>query len=340
MATSSAGKPNVRPVVWQPPTPTPRAKQSTSSVRMPDVTVVSVPGAGPEDVLFDDAGRILAGLNDGQIIRVDTATKDIEVVANTNSRPLGLEWLPDGGLLICDAHRGLLRADVATGAVTELVRAVDGIDMVFCNNADVATDGTIYFTDSSRKFPIEYYKGDLIEHSGGGRLLRRNTDGTVDTLLDGLQFSNGVALAPDESWVVVAETGSYRLTKLWLTGERAGQHQVIVDNLPGFPDNISTGSDGLIWVALPSPRDSVLDRLHKLPPSFRRAVWSMPESMQPGPKKTIWVQAYDADGNEVYDFQQPGDELNTITGVREENGRVAMGSLTATALGWFDLPQA
>ena len=338
MATPHLAKPPVRPVVWQRPTPSARVKEPHSAEPMPAVTVVSVPGAGPEDVVFDAAGHVIAGLDDGRILRIDTTTHDIAVIADTQSRPLGLEWLPDGDLLICDAHRGLLRVAMSSGAITELARAVDGVDMVFCNNAAVAPDGTIYFSDSSRKFPIEYYKGDLLEHSGGGRLLRRNVDGTIDTLLAGLQFANGVALANDLSWVAVAETGSYRVTKLWLTGPRAGTHDIIIDNLPGFPDNISLGSDGLIWVALPSPRDSVLDRLHTLPPSFRRAVWSMPDALQPQPKKTIWVMAFDADGTQVHDFQQPGNELNTVTGVRESHGRVAMGSMSATAVGWFDLP--
>lgn len=304
---------------------------------MPTLTTVALPSEGPEDVLFDDEGNLYAGAIDGRIFRVNLESKAVTNVADTEGRPLGLEWLPDGSLLVCDAYRGLLQVDVLAGSVAALLGAVDGVDMVFCNNADVAADGTIYFSDSSRKFPLEWYKGDLIEHSGTGRLLRRRTDGSVDTLIDGLQFSNGVALAPDESWVVVAETGSYCLTKYWLTGERAGQHALIADNLPGFPDNISTGSDGLIWVALASPRDPVVDRLHKLPPSFRRAVWAMPDSLQPAPKKTIWVQAYTSDGELVHDFQQPGDALHTVTGVREHNGVVAMGSMAAGSVGWFHL---
>ena len=67
-----------------------------------------------------------------------------------------------------------------------------------CNNAAVAADGTIYFSDSTQRFDLEYYTADLIEHSGTGRLLRRTPDGEVDVLLDGLHFANGVALAPDQ----------------------------------------------------------------------------------------------------------------------------------------------
>ena len=160
---------------------------------------------------------------------------------------------PDGGLLVCDARRGLLRADLATGVVTTLVSEVDGRPIGFCNNAAVAADGTIYFSDSSRRFGVDAWKADLLEHSGTGRLLRRGLAAEVTVLADGLQFANGVALAPDGSFVVVAETAAYRLSKVWITGPRAGEVEVFVDNLPGFPDNVSTGTDGLFWVAMGSP---------------------------------------------------------------------------------------
>ncbi|MFC4480350.1 hypothetical protein ACFO3N_25060, partial [Flavobacterium chungangensis] len=60
-------------------------------------------------------------------------------------------------------------------------------------------------------------------------------------------------------FLVVAETGAYRLTRLWLTGHRAGESDVFADGLPGFPDNLSTGPGGLIWVAMAAPRQPALD---------------------------------------------------------------------------------
>ena len=80
--------------------------------------------------------------------------------------------------------------------------------MVFCNNAAVAGDGDIWFSDSSTVHPIEGWKTDFVEHTQTGRLLVPPTDGSVEVDLDGLAFANGVALAADESWVAVAETGA------------------------------------------------------------------------------------------------------------------------------------
>jgi sugar lactone lactonase YvrE len=271
------------------------------------------------------------------VLRVGTDGR-VEVVADTGGRPLGIELLGDGRLLVCDARRGLLAVDPAASAVEVLVDRVAGEPMRFCNNAAVAADGTVYFTDSSRRFGIDHWRADLLEHSGTGRLLRRDPGGAVEVLLDGLQFANGVALAADESFVAVAETGAYRLTRLWLTGGGAGRTDVLVENLPGFPDNLSCGPTGLIWIALGSPRNPLLDRLHRLHPALRRGVWTLPERLQPKPVRTLWVQAVDAGGAVVHDLQGPGDRYTMVTGVREHQGRLYLGSLAERAVAVLDLP--
>ena len=140
-----------------------------------------------------------------------------------------------------------------TGVVERLVTEVDGQRMVFCNNAAVAGNGDIWFSDSSTVYPIEQWKADFVEHTETGRLLCRRADGSVEVHLDGLAFANGVALAADESYVCVAETGRRTVVRLWLTGERAGTTDLLADELPGYPDNIARGSDGLIWVTIASP---------------------------------------------------------------------------------------
>src|SRR3954471_12524452 len=68
--------------------------------------LIDLPGQGPEDVVVDGNGFVLTGLNDGRILRVDADTGRVEVLVSTDGRPLGLEVLPDGRILICDSpHR-------------------------------------------------------------------------------------------------------------------------------------------------------------------------------------------------------------------------------------------
>jgi sugar lactone lactonase YvrE len=317
-------RPRISPRRWTPPKPEHPAAPATG---LPPTTVVPVPGYGTEDVLVDDEGRVLTGLEDGRILRVSPDGGVVEMLALTGGRPLGLEFAPDGALVVCDARRGLLRVDLRTEAVDVLVDEVGGVPLRFCNNAAVAADGTVYFTDSTRDFGVDDWKADLLAHSRTGRLLRRSPSGEVDVLLEGLAFANGVALAADESYVAVAETGAYAVQRLWLSGDRAGRREPLVENLPGFPDNMSTGSDGLVWVAVASPRDPVLDFLLPRHPLLRRVAWRMPDRLQPQPRRTVRVQAYDDAGRLRHDLCGEHDRFHMVTGVREHRGLVWVGSL-------------
>lgn len=329
----------LRPKRWRPPAAPERARRGRSDVPLPPLTLVRLPGrAGPEDVRFDGAGRVLAGLADGAIVRVDPATLAVETVATTGGRPLGLAVVSDDGLLVCDALRGLLRVNLADRSVEVLVAEIDGEPVNFASNVVAAPDGTIFFTTSTRRFGIDHWRGDILENSSTGRLLRRDPDGAVTTLLDGLQFANGVLLAPDGAQLVFAESGGYRLSRYWLSGSRTGRREPFAANLPGFPDNISLGSDGLVWVSLASPRNPLLDRVLPLPGFVRQLVWLLPERLQPEPAHTCWVVAYDLDGNLVHDLQAPDAGYVFVTSVAERDGRLALGSISAPSLALTSVP--
>jgi sugar lactone lactonase YvrE len=324
-------RPKIEPVVWR----APKAGRMPA-VSLPPLTIHPVSGTGTEDVLVDDDRNVYTGVEDGRILRLSADGRRLDTIADTGGRPLGLEFHPDGRLVVCDACRGLLLVDPTSGGI-EVLRPA-GPDLRVCNNAAVAADGTIYFTDSTSRFDLEFWKAEIIEHSGTGRLLRRDPDGTVETLLDGLHFANGVALAADESYVVVAQSGEYCLNRVWLTGDRAGQSDMLVDNLPGFPDNISTGTDGLIWIALAAPRDPVLDLLLGTPPRLRQLLWRLPERLQPTEKRVVWVRAVDGvTGETVHDVYGEAPDYHMVTGVREHHGTVYLGSLNEPAVGRFDL---
>jgi sugar lactone lactonase YvrE len=247
----------------------------------------------------------------------------VEAVADTGGRPLGIELLPGGRLLVCDARRGLLAVDPAGGAIEHLAGG-----MRFCNNAAVAADGTIYFSDSSTVHPIEQWRAEMIEVTRTGRLLRRTPDGAITTLRDGLAFANGVALASDESFVAVAETAARTIARHWLTG----RDDFLVEDLPGYPDNIARGSDGLIWVSIASPKTPVVERLQRGPRWLRRRIAGLPRQLQPAPKRTVRVQAYDDDGRLVHDRTGDSTRFHMVTGVREHDGRIWMGSLHEPAV--------
>ncbi len=308
-------------------------------------SVIPVPGPGAEDVVVGlsgaDEGAVFTGTEDGSIFRVSHDASKVDLVAHTGGRPLGLEIDLDGRLLVCDARRGLLRIDTSSGAVEAVTDQVSGTPMKFCNNAAIASDGTVWFSDSSTKFGLDDWKSDFVQNTRTGRLMRLDTDGSITVVLDGLAFANGVALSKDEDYVVVAETGARTVVRRWLTGNRAGMRDLLCQGLPGYPDNISRGTDGLIWVTLASPLDPVVERLQTGPMKLRKLATMLPEKLQPKPKRTVRVQAYDDEGALVHDIDvdtaEHGASYHMVTGVREHEGQVWMGSLHEPAVAVWTL---
>jgi len=301
------------------------------------LTVHAVPAAGAEDVVVADDGTVYTGTEDGQIFRVSHDGARIDSIAHTGGRPLGIEIDSDGRLLVCDARQGLLRIDPASGGIEPITDSVLGTRMAFCNNAAIAQDGTIYFSDSSTQYGIEDWKKDFVEETRTGRLFRLDPDGTITLLEDGLSFANGVALATDESYVAVAETRGRTVVRRWLKGDRAGQRDLLASDLPGYPDNIARGSDGLIWVTISSPKDPLVELIGKGPLWVRKQVTRIPERLQPAPKRTIRVQAFDNSGRLVHDVDVKHEGYHMVTGVREHDGRVWLGSLHEPAVAVVDL---
>ena len=339
MVPPKAGlKPALAPQRWRPPTDTGLTGRFSVTATPAGIQLWRVPGIGPEDVVVDPTGAVFTGIEGGPVLRLTDLGRTITQVADTGARPAGIELGPDGSLIVCDSHRGLLQVDPATSKVRTLVSEVAGTALVFTNNCSVAGDGTVYFSDSSRKFPIEHFKGDLIEGRATGRLLRWTHDEGVEVILDGLRFANGVALSEDDSYLLVAETAGYGIRKVALTGPRAGQSEYLFENLPGSPDNISLGSDGIFWVAMPSTRNALLDRLLPAPGAIRRAVWALPEKLSPQAAPVLFVLGITGAGEVRHVVFAEGEVYKFVTGVREHDGWLYLGSLTEDSVARFPKP--
>jgi hypothetical protein len=180
---------------------------------------------------------------------------------------------------------------------------------------------------------------DVLEHRPYGRLLAYDpATGTTRLLRDGLYFANGVALSADGSYVLVNETTAYRVQRVWLRGPRAGQAEVVIDNLPGMPDGISRGSEGRFWIAIYTPRVAALDAM--LPrPWLRKVVYRLPMFLQPAPIRHAMVLAIDGDGAVVDNLQDPAaDSFSPVTSVEEHGPWLYLGSLERDHLARLPLP--
>jgi len=334
LSSPASSQPTKRldPLRWDPPKPAPADASPISGLRL-----FNLSGFGAEDVVVCPDGQAVTGLADGRIIALDPDTGAETTLADTGGRPLGIELHPDGGLVVCDSARGLLHVDAA-GRVVTLVSKYAGKPLLFTNNAAVGRDGTIYFSDSSQRFGPADWLGDVLEHRPTGRLFRYTPDGALELLADQLAFANGVALAPDESFVVVAQTSAYDLQRISLTSPRQGTRDRFGDPLPGFPDNISTGQDGNLWVNLVTPRVPMLDFLLPRHPRWRKLLWELPDRLRPQVEKPIHVRAYRPDGSVVHDLTTTHPAFGNATGARQTGQHVWLGSIHHATLARFDLP--
>jgi sugar lactone lactonase YvrE len=290
-----------------------------------------------EDVALDSLGRIYGGDENGQILRFDPITKKTEIIANTEGRPLGLDFDLSGNLIIADAFKGILSL-TPTGSLQVLETSHNGIPFGFADDLEVAPDGKIYFSDASHKLGIGDFKMELIEHKPNGRLLVFDPVlKKTELLLDSLYFANGIAVSADNDFVLVNETGTYAVTKYWLKGDKKGNREVFIDNLPGFPDGISRGNGDIFWLTLISPRNSLLDKLGPKP-FWRKVIARLPEFMKPQAVDYGFILGLDKSGEVIYNFQDPSGGYGQCSSVQQFGNKLYFGSLKETSIGVFDLP--
>ena len=290
---------------------------------------------GPEDVALDDEGRMYVGTHDGKIVRVQGDA--VETLAETGGRPLGLAWDPTGRLIVADATKGLLAVS-KTGVVTVLSTSADGVAFKFTDDVDVAPDGKIYFSDASHKFGYGEHIADLMEGRGNGRLLVYDpATSTTETLLADLSFANGVAVSPDGDFVLVNETGRFRIHRYFIAGERRGQSEVFCDGLPGYPDGVSRSPRGTFWVAIYTPRNAAADRLAPHP-FVRKMLWRLPKALLPKPAPYGLALELDASGKIIRSLHDPsGSHISTVTSAEEVDGVLYLGTLHASQIGRLEL---
>ncbi|GJQ80827.1 Hmu [Trypoxylus dichotomus] len=222
---------------------------------------------GPE-AFADYKGVLYSSLHNGEIVKfIDD--KIIPVVQfgkpckgfheeRICGRPLGIQFDKDGSLIAADAYYGIFRVDVNTGEKIQLVSLdteINGKKPKLPNAVVIASNGDLYWTDSSTDFNLENGLFDLFA-DGTGRLIHYNVKTKNNTvLIDNLLFANGVALSSDEEFVLVAETSRSCVHRYYLKGPKKGTHDLFIDGLPGLPDNINSDGQGGFFFPLIIPRD-------------------------------------------------------------------------------------
>ena len=325
----------VNAVSWTPPYNPGLTGIFAANQALSAITEVPV-GTAPEHVACDAQGRLYTSLDGGAVLRSDTQGQWLEL-GNTGGRPLGLRPDGQGGLWIADSMAGLLHMDT-NGDITILATDLDGVPLRFVDDLDVDSSGRIWFSDASQRFDYTQVALDFFEGSRTGRLLRYDpATQKTDVMMSGLFFANGVTLGPNEDYVLVNETGMGRVHRLWLKGEKTGQQDVFIDELPGTPDNIRFDGENTFWIAMPSLRASI-DLLAPLPRlrallSFLPIPW-----LEAAAQPASFVIGVNLEGEVVHNLQDQDNPFHYITGVTPCGDTLYLGSLETEAIGILPKP--
>jgi len=329
----------IDPVAWIPPEAPPLEGEYAVNDALAAVErLESGMGSPIEGVAIDSEGYIYGGLKDGRILRYSQEGENPEIFSEIESWPLGIDFDADDNLIVCGGHLGLLSID-QEGEVTVLTTEAAGVPFKNVDGMDIAPDGIIYFSDVSYKYSDMDYMNDLMEHRPNGRLLSYDPE-TKETavVLSDLYFPNGVAVSRDNEFLLMAEMGTYRVLKVQLSGPNRGEASVVIDNLPGFPDGVGSGENGVFWVTIVTPRDELADTVLFPKPFLRKIVQRLPEALMPGAVDYAFLLGIDEEGNILYNLQDPAGGYGQITNVLEYEGMLYLGSLGEDAIGRIPVP--
>ena len=328
---------DIEPAAYIPP-PNPRLKgvfekndqlQSTKKL-------LEGKGIGPEGIAISADSFLYTGYADGRIVKFSMDGNQVSEFTKTDGRPLGMQFDTSGNLIVADEYLGLLSIN-PRGKIEVLTDEVDGTKIFFADDLDIASNGVIYFTDASqRNHNIEK---EVWELQPTGRLISYNPS-TKETKIElsNLLFANGVAISPDGDYLLVNETMGMVINKYWLKGTKKGKKEIFINELPGYPDNI-TFSGGIFWLAMPSIRDNQQFEDMYEKPFIRKVVKRPPASMlkieEAAPHGIII--GINLEGKIVHNFQDTTGVFHHLTSAIEFDGKLYLGSLEMDAVGLFDL---
>jgi sugar lactone lactonase YvrE len=338
----------VEPAGWAAPPAPGYAGPHAVNNRLAGLQMISL-GAeeGPEHIVVARDGKLYATVASGNILRMNPDGSAQEVFANTGGRVLGFDFDAAGNLIAADAVKGLLSIS-PDKKITVLTDKVGDDPIRYADAVVVAANGKIYLSDASTRFAPALWGGtfeasvlDILEQSSTGRILEYDpATKATRVVAKGLSFANGVVLSQDGKTLFVAETGKYRVWKISVdardlnVAQPGPEASVLLDNLPGYPDNLMRGLDGRIWLGFAKPRNPVIDNMAGKP-FLRKLTLRLPRVMWPIPKSYGHVVAFTEDGKIVADLQDPAGAYPETTAVTETPDKLYIQSLHAKTLGWL-----
>lgn len=333
--------------------PKPRATDTGALAVNDRLGAVEIIGLGdvesPEDVILDEEDYLYCGTRHGDIMRFTPPEyKESEVYAHIGGAPLGMSFDKLGNLLVCIGGMGLYQIDkhrVVTKITDETNRSplsvVDDSRLRLADDLDITPDGRIFFSEATIRYEMHDWPVDALESRGNGRIICHDPKtGKTNTVLRNLVFPNGICTAHDGSSILFAESWGCRISRYWVSGPKAGTKELLVDKLPGYPDNVNRASDGTYWAAIMGMRSPALDVAMRMPKFRRRMARRIAPDQWLYPNLNIGCVIRFNDQGEILEtlWDRKGANHPMITSMREHKGWLYLGGITNNRIGRVRLP--
>ena len=179
-----------------------------------------------------------------EIVAVDLdGNSEVMVRVRFPAFPMSIDWLPDGRLLVVSARDGLL-----------LLREPDGSLVIHVDLSGLAKKGHPWNEIVVDGRGNAYINNQGFEFPGGqfapGTIALLTPDGSARQVADGIAFPNGMAVTPDNSTLIVAESYGKSLTAFDIAADGGlSNRRVWADLDGGVPDGICVDAEGAVWYA-------------------------------------------------------------------------------------------
>jgi sugar lactone lactonase YvrE len=188
-----------------------------------------------ESARWHDGRLWLSNWGSQQVLAVDLDGNSEQMATVPSTIPFSIDWLPDGRLLVVAGPEGRLLRQESDGSL------VDHADLsgLASNLNEIVVDGrgNIYVNGGTNFHPAE--------GEAPGFVALITADGAVRRVAEGLAFPNGMAVTPDNSTLIVAESFAGTLTAFDIGLDGSLSNRRVWAPLPG--DGIVLDAEGAVW---------------------------------------------------------------------------------------------
>lgn len=303
---------------------------------------------GPEDIATDKEGNLYCGVHisrndftDGCVIKIDTAG-NLSIFYDADAWVTGLHFDKNENLIACDQKKGLVNIDKQGNATVLASEDENGNQFLLPNDVDIATDGMIYFSNTSSKlsFSRKHARKILMEQRPDGGLYRYNPQTKeVETLIDSSFFGNGVAISQNDDFVLMVDLAKYRIVRYWLKGKDQGKTDIFMDNLPGLPNGISRRADGSFWLGYTTRRGDVLDKIQPKK-GLKKLIYAIPFWLQPKQEPFGMIMNINETGQVIKTYYDTtGQFVSEASSIEEHGGYLYLGGDLTDHIGQYKLQE-